>query len=51
MNKVIVDGTAAIMLAVADCGIGQNRLGEQPDWTFMANADQYKTRRLTVFVR
>ena len=36
---------------VADCGIGQNRLGEQPDWTFMANADQYKTRRLTVFVR
>jgi len=36
---------------VADIGIGQNPDGENPDWTFMGNADLYKSRRLTVLVK
>ena len=35
----------------ADLGIGVNKGGEQPDWTFMGNAGEYKSRRLTVLVK
>lgn len=36
---------------VADVGIGNNEFGEHPDWTFMSNTGDYKTRRLSIFVR
>lgn len=36
---------------VADVGIGANRVGEHPDWTFMNNAARYSARRLTIFVK
>ena len=35
----------------ADIGIGNNEEGENPDWTFMANAGSYKACRLTVLVK
>ena len=34
-----------------DAGIGVNRAGEHPDWTFMGNAGWYAARRLTIFVK
>ena len=34
-----------------DVGIGNNSEGKHPDWTFSRNADLYKSRRLTVFVK
>lgn len=34
----------------ADIGIG-NCAGREPDWTFSANANQYTTKRLKVFVK
>ena len=36
---------------IPDVGIGPNAEGEHPDWTFMGNADVYKSRRLTVLVK
>ena len=33
-----------------DIGIGSNEDGEHPDWTFMHNATQWRTRRLSIFV-
>jgi len=33
-----------------DIGIGSNEDGEHPDWTFMHNASQWRTRRLSIFV-
>ena len=36
---------------IADIGIGNCTEGQNPDWTFMGNAAQYKTRRLTVLVK
>ena len=36
---------------IPDVGIGPNLEGEHPDWTFMGNADVYKSRRLTVLVK
>lgn len=36
---------------IPDIGIGPNLEGEHPDWTFMGNADIYKSRRLTVLVK
>jgi len=35
----------------SDLGIGVNRGGPHPDWTFMNNAGDYKTRLLTVLVK
>ena len=37
--------------STADIGIGNNEWGEHKDWTFMSNASEYKTRRLSVYVR
>ncbi len=37
--------------APCDVGIGANAAGENPDWTFMHNADLFKSRTLTIFVR
>ncbi|MCL1920374.1 MAG: 9-O-acetylesterase [Kiritimatiellaeota bacterium] len=34
-----------------DIGIGNNTKGEHPDYTFMSNGNDYKTRRLTVLVK
>lgn len=34
-----------------DTGIGPNYQGEHSDFTFMGNAGQYKTRRLTILVK
>jgi len=34
-----------------DIGIGNCIEGQHPDWTFVGNAAQYKTRRLTVLVK
>ena len=34
-----------------DLGIGVNKGGPQPDWTFMGNAGEYRARRLTVLVK
>jgi sialate O-acetylesterase len=35
----------------ADIGIGNNTKGEHPDYTFMGNAGEYTTRRLTIYVK
>ena len=35
----------------ADIGIGNNTKGEHKDYTFMGNAGDYTTRRLTIFVK
>ena len=35
----------------ADIGIGNREGGPNPDWTFAANADGYKARRLTILVK
>ena len=35
----------------ADVGIGPNKGNGNPDWTFMGNAAEFKTRRLTVLVK
>ena len=35
----------------SDLGIGVNRGGPHPDWTFMNNAGDYRTRLLTVLVK
>ena len=34
-----------------DLGIGSNKGNDHTDWTFMSNAGDYKTRRLTVLVK
>ena len=34
-----------------DIGIGVNKGNDNTDWTFMSNAGEYKTRRLTVLVK
>ncbi|MBQ7188341.1 MAG: hypothetical protein IJR99_02895 [Kiritimatiellae bacterium] len=34
-----------------DIGIGNNVEGENPDWTFMGNASDYRARRLTILVK
>lgn len=34
-----------------DIGIGTNRRGGEPDWTFTGSADQYRQKRLRVLVR
>ena len=37
--------------AACDIGIGNNKTGEHPDYTFMGNGGQYAVRRLTVLVK
>ena len=34
-----------------DLGIGSNKGNDNTDWTFMYNAGDYKSRRLTVLVK
>ncbi|MBQ9431966.1 MAG: hypothetical protein IJU44_10495 [Kiritimatiellae bacterium] len=34
-----------------DAGIGNNEFNGNPDWTFMGNGTDYKTRRLTIYVK
>ena len=38
-------------LSPCDVGIGNNEMSEHPDWTFMANAPMYRSRRISVFVK
>ena len=34
-----------------DAGIGNNEFNGNPDWTFMGNGMDYRTRRLTIYVK
>jgi len=36
---------------VSDLGIGSNKGNEHTDWTFMNNAGEYRSRRLTILVK
>ncbi|MBO7654902.1 MAG: hypothetical protein J6U40_08260 [Kiritimatiellae bacterium] len=37
--------------STVDVGIGNNEMSENTDWTFMGNGLEYRTRRLTIFVK